>query len=80
MQFCVKLYINIGENISNLQANPYYCKLRILIPYFYWHDYQMINVYDFIFVFRTGFFKEEKKRACCILIFFSTELLFKTKL
>ena len=51
MQFCVKLYINIGENISNLQANPYYYKLRILIPYFYWHDYQMINVYDFIFVF-----------------------------
>ena len=32
------------------------------------------------FVNDCGFFKKENKRACCILIFFSTELLFKTKL
>ena len=76
MQFCIQSYVDIGEIIPYLQANPNWLKTKNINSSIF---FDLIFLIFFLF-FRPGFFRKEKRRTCCILIFFSTELLFRRKL
>ena len=80
MQFCIQLYIVISRIIPYLQANPYGLITKNINSLIFISTITKWLMLMIFFVFREDFFKKQKKTAGCILIFFSTELLFKMKL
>ena len=61
-----------------LHANPYRLKTSNINGLIFWHYYQITHVNDFFCFIGSIFLRN--KRSCYILMFSSTELLFKIKL
>ena len=72
-----QLYIDIWKIIPYLPANPYQLKTKNINSLIFLVT--LLNVND-IFCFLGLSILERKERTCCILMFFSTELLFKMTL